>query len=187
MAPATCSRRQRFAAHSTARSRIKFPTNGRIMGTRTAAVRRTRDNNRRSSDRLKGSIADVSEGRDQRIWPHRPQRAARDRRERPHGHRSRRHQRSRPGGNQRASVALRQRARPLPRRGQVNGRHDRRRHAAPSRSQRSRIRPSCRTRSSASTSRSNAPASSPRATRPLPISPPAPSASSSRPLLTARI
>ena len=46
---------------------------------------------------------------------------------RPQGHRGRRHQRSRPGRDQRASAALRQRARPLPRRGHGQGRHHQRR------------------------------------------------------------
>ena len=46
---------------------------------------------------------------------------------RPQGHRSGRHQRSRPGRDQRASAALRQRARPLPRRGDGEGRHHQRR------------------------------------------------------------
>ena len=45
----------------------------------------------------------------------------------PQGHRGRRHQRSRSGGNQRPSAALRQRARPLPRRGHGQGRHHQRR------------------------------------------------------------
>ncbi len=42
----------------------------------------------------------------------------------PQGHRSRRHQRSRAGRDQRPPVALRQRARPLPRRSDRQGRHD---------------------------------------------------------------
>ena len=45
----------------------------------------------------------------------------------PHRHRGRRHQRSRPGRDQRASAALRQRAWPLPRRGHGQGRHHQRR------------------------------------------------------------
>ena len=44
------------------------------------------------------------------------------------GHHRRRHQRSRPGRNQRAPAALRLRARPLPRRGDGEGRHHRLRH-----------------------------------------------------------
>ena len=71
------------------------------------------------------------------------------------------HQRSRPGRDQRASAALRHRARPLSRRGDGQGRHDQRRQRRRSRSRRSRTRRNCRGRSSASTSRSNAPASSP--------------------------
>ena len=83
---------------------------------------------------------------------------------RPPRHRGGGDQRPRAGRDQRPPAALRLGARPLP------GRGDRRRAtrstsaSARSRSRRSATRPSCRTGSSASTSRWSAPASSPRRT-----------------------
>ena len=109
---------------------------------------------------------DGGKGCDQRVRAHRAQRPARHRRVRPQGHRGRRDQRSRPGRDQRPSAALRQRARPLPARGHGRRRHDQRRRRQDQGDGDQGSRRSCRTRRSASTSRSNAPASSPRATRP---------------------
>ena len=61
--------------------------------------------------------------RNQRIWPHRPQRRSRHLRIGPQGHRHRRRQRSRTGRNQRPPDALRFGAWPLPARGDGQGRH----------------------------------------------------------------
>ena len=75
-------------------------------------------------------------------------------------------QRSRPGRDQRPSAALRFRAWPLPRHRDRRRRLDQRRQRQDQGFRRARSRPSCRGRNSASTSRWNAPASSPPRTRP---------------------
>ncbi len=61
----------------------------------------------------------------QRVRADRAQRSPRHHRERPHRHPGRRHQRPRPGRDQRPPDALRQRARPFPRRSESLRRHDR--------------------------------------------------------------
>ena len=103
-----------------------------------------------------------SSGRHQRLRPHRPQYAARHRRSRPQGHRGRRAStisaRSRPMRTCCATTPCTAASR----RGQGRRRHHRRPGRRDQGHRRSRIRRRCRTRSSASTSRWNAPASSPR-------------------------
>ena len=76
-----------------------------------------------SVEMVVGRLRYVGSRSDQRIWPHRPQHSARRRRGRAQGHRVPRHQRSRPGRDQRASAALRFRAWPLPGRSHRQGRH----------------------------------------------------------------
>jgi glyceraldehyde 3-phosphate dehydrogenase len=85
---------------------------------------------------------------------------------RPQGHRGRRHQRSRPGRNQRPPAALRQRAWPVPGTVKVKGDtiKDRGRRLDQGH-RRARPRRSCPGANSASTSPWNAPASSPPRTR----------------------
>ena len=114
-----------------------------------------------------GSDEYDSSGCHQRVWPHRPQRPARHRRIAA----------ARTSKSSASTISARSRPTPtccaidsvhgrFPGDSHGRGRHDQRRQRRHQGHRRSRTRPSCRGRTSASTSRWNAPASSPRRTRP---------------------
>ena len=160
-------------ATSPARTTFVGMTRLRRQRPRRAAVRAFRHHGRggraqggatlaRLNAATRGDEHGDREARDQRLWPHRPQRAAGAGRARPRATSRSWPSTICPASDQRAPVPLRQRARPLPRRGQARGRQcidvgtRRRSRCWPSATWRS-----CPGASSASTSCSNARASSP--------------------------